>query len=183
MQPERDPAVDWVARMTAQERMIFTTAGTPRGRQEVAKTTSQEQCKEGEWRVDWGAVTETVGWLQKEWATGRRGYAGPPGAYDILPSAVPKEVAQIGGVLLARCAGYPTQPKARDVVAAINADAPTGREWDALETYLLEATGAEVKMACQAGEIDLRRLMHRVEEMMQRNGLYGLRSVERWLTQ
>ena len=67
------------------------------------------------------------------------------------------------------------------VVAAIDADAPTAREWEALETYLLEATGAEVKTACQAGEIDLRRLMQRVEEMIQRNGLYGLRSVEQWL--
>ena len=60
------------------------------------------------------------------------------------------------------------------MVAAINANAPTTREWDALETYLLEATGAEVKTACQAGEIDLRRLMQRVEELIQRNGLYGL---------
>ena len=127
MQTERDPAIDWVARIAAQERIIFKTAGTPEVKQEVRKITSQEQCKEGEWRVDWRAVTKTVEWLQNEWAMGRRGYAGPPGAYDILPSAVPKEVAQIGGVLLARCAGYPTAPKARDVVAAINADAPTAR--------------------------------------------------------
>ena len=182
MQTEKGAAIDWVATIAAQERMIFKTAGTPRERQEVATDTAREQGNEGERRVDWRTVRETVGWLHKEWAAGRRGYAGPPGAYDILPCAVPKEVAQIGGVLLARCAGYPTAPKARDVVAAVDTDAPTAREWDALETYLLEATHTEVKMACQAGEIDLRRLMQRVEEMMRRNGLYGLRSVEQWLT-
>ena len=182
MQPERDPAIDWVAKIAAQERIIFKAARTPEVKQEERKIASQEHCTDEEWRVDWDAVTETEVWLQKEWAAGRRGYAGPAGAYDILPSAVPKEVAQIGGVLLARCAGYPMAPKPTDVVAAVNADAPTARERRALKTYLLEATGAEVKTACQAGEIDLRRLMQRVEEMIQRNGLYGLRSVEQWLT-
>ena len=78
--------------------------------------------------------------------------------------------------------GYPKAPKATDVLAAINADAPTRRERETLETYLLEATNTEVTMACQAGEIDLGKLMRRVEKLIMKNGTYGLRSVEQWLT-
>ena len=132
--------------------------------------------------MDWDAVGETEAWLEKEWAAGRRGWAGPPSAYNIVPSAVPEEVGQIGGVLLSRCAGYAVVPKPREVAAAVEADTPTEREWYALKTYLLEATGVEVRAACQAGEIDLRKLMRRVEEMIERDGLYELRGIEQWLT-
>lgn len=68
------------------------------------------------------------------------------------------------------------------MAAAVDAERPTRRQWRALQTYLLEATGTEVRTACQAGEIDLRKLMGHVQEIIERDGMYGLRSVEQWLT-
>ena len=182
MPTQTHPEIDWKSRIKAQEGTVLETARLRGTGQTGQRNAAHDHYEEENQRVDWKAVAQTQAWLEKEWAAGRRGYAGPPGAYDIVPSAVPEEVGQIGGVLLARCAGYPQAPKATDVVAAINADTPTRREREALETYLLEATSTEVKMACQAGEIDLRKLMRRVEKMLAKNGTYGLRSIEQWLT-
>ena len=178
-----DPAIDRKAKIEALSRRVFKTAETAEAGQTARRTAEPREADEAKWRVDWNAVEETEAWLKKEREAGRREYDGPPGAYDILPRAVPKEFTQIGGVLLARCAGYAVVPKPREVAAAVEADTPTEREWYALETYLLEATGAEVRTACQAGEIDLRKLMRRVEEMIERDGLYELRGVQQWLTQ
>ena len=176
------PTIDWRAKIEALERTLFMTANTGEAREAAQKTAEPKDDAEANWQVNWKAVRETEAWLEKEWAAGRRGFAGPPDAYDILPSAVPEEVGQIGGVLLARCAGYARTPKPRDVVAAVDADTPTEQQWYALQTYLLEATSTEVRTACQAGEIDLRKLIRRVQEIIERDGLYGLRSVEQWLT-
>ena len=173
--------IDWKARIAAIERTVRVTVATP-GEERTRRETAERREVKPRWRVDWDAVSETEAWLRTEWAAGRRGWAGPPGAYDILPCAVPEEVMQIGGVLLARCAGYAAAPDPRDVAAAVEADTPTRQQWRALQSYLLEATGTDVRTACQAGEIDLRRLMEHVQEIIERDGMYGLRSVEEWLT-
>lgn len=179
---ENHRAINRRVKIEALKRAGFNAAKQGEARQTTLGVAQRENHEEARWRVDWDAVSETEAWLTKEWAAGRRGYCGPPGAYDIVPSAVPEEVGQIGGVLLARCAGYAVVPKPTEVAAAVETDTPTERERYALETYLLEATKTEVRTACQAGEIELRKLMRRVEEMIERDELYGPRSVEQWLT-
>ena len=178
-----ETAIEGRARIEMLKTRVVKTAETGEPAQPAHRNTEPEKVNETKWRVDWDAVGKTEAWLKKEWSAGRRGWAGPPGAYDILPSAVPKEVVQIGGVLLSRCAGYAVVPKPREVAAAVKADTPTEQEWYALKTYLLEATGVEIRTACQAGEIDVRKLMQRVEEIIESDGLYGLRGVKQWLTQ
>ena len=170
--------IDWEAKFEAMKRTVFMSAGTGDAAPRAAEP---EDDGEGKWRVDWDAVRRTEAWLKREWAAGRRGWKPRPGTYDILPSAVPEEVGNIGGVLLSRCAGYARAPDPRDVAAAVDADSPTREQWRALQTYLLEATAKEVRAACLAGEIDVRKLMRRVHEIIERDGMYGLRSVEQWL--
>ena len=170
------------AKIDALKKPVVHMAGPGEEEQTAQGPPKSQNDEEAPWRVDWNAVSETEAWLRSEWAAGRTAYDGPPRAYDILPSAVPEEVGQIGGVLLARCAGYAVAPRPTEVAAAVKANTPTEREWYALETYLLEATATEVRAACLAGEIELRKLMRCVETMIEKDESYGLRSVEQWLT-
>ena len=173
--------IDWTGRIKELERTVSKTTKTEEQGHGGRKTVEREKRDEANWRVNWEEVKKTEEWIEKERAAGRWGFTGHPGAYDILPSAVPEEVGQIGGVLLSRCAGYAKPPRPREVAAAVRSQTPSTEQWDALAAYLQEATATEVKTACQAGEIELRKLMQRVEEMMERTGMYGLRSVEQWL--
>ena len=186
MNPEHlwnNPSINRKARIEALNTRVYKTAETGHQSPTASEIEEAAQREGASQKVDWEAVRETERWIEEEWAAGRRAYDGPPGAYDILPRAVPKEVTQIGGVLLSRCAGYAVVPRPGEVVAAVKANTPTEREWYALKTYLLEATGVEVKTACQAGEINLGKLMRRVAEMIERDGRCELRGVQQWLTQ
>ena len=178
-----DPTMDTRAKIVALSGWVEKRAVTEQVRRAARVGTGATRRKEAPTKIDWEAVAETERWLETEWAAGRTAYDGPPGAYDILPSAVPREVGQIGGVLLSRCAGYAKVPRPHDVAAAVAADTPTEEQWFALDSYLSEATTVEVRNACLAREIDLRKLMRRVEEFIENDGRCRLRGVRQWVTQ
>ena len=184
MNPQRwlnDPAIDTRAKIEALSGWVEKRAVTAEEQRAARVGTETTQREEAPPQVDWEAVAETERWLETQWAAGRTAYDGPPGAYDILPSAVPREVGQIGGVLLSRCAGYAKAPRPHDVATAVAADTPTKAQWRALKSYLLEATGTEVRNACLAREVDLRKLMRRIEEIIENDGQCRLRGVQQWI--
>ena len=135
--------------------------------------------------VDWKAVNETEHWLQEEREAGRIGFR----PFHSFPDPETGEwkteynpVGHIDGVLWSGCAGYAVkEPRAPEVLAAIAADEPTEREWYALESYLIEAGTDKIIDACLAGELDLTKMMHKVEDLIQKRG-YAPQSTMRWIS-
>ena len=161
-------------------------------------TSSTPRESEMRWRVHWARVAEADAWYRREWRpTADQQIIGQQHTgtvtlkaavkrsdeptYAVLPDAAPANARKICAVLLSRCAGYRTAPKAEDVINGLKRGTPNDVEADAIRAYLWEANGEEVREAWKAGEFTLQELMQCVDRIAKHDDMTGLHSVREWL--